>query len=47
MTIVVGRGNKRKVFDLPCGEIINTFAKSNPTDYKNALAEVCAMFNIR
>jgi hypothetical protein len=40
MNIIQGRGNKRRVIELPCGAIFAQAAKAEPREYASALNAV-------
>lgn len=46
MNIVIGRGNNRKVYELPSGELITAVAKGAPEEYKVFLNNICELLKI-
>lgn len=44
MTIVIGRGNSRKCYEVPCADIIN---RGNTADQKTLTNNVFRLLNIR
>ena len=43
MNIVTGRGNSRRVLELPCGAVFAQGSKSEPADYRAAINVVNEM----
>jgi hypothetical protein len=46
MNIVIGRGKKRQVIELPTGEIMAASAKHDPESYKAGLAQLCGLLKV-
>lgn len=46
MRIVLGRGKKRIVYELPCGYLIAQVVKSDPVGYEQNLGVICNILNV-
>lgn len=46
MRIVIGRGNSRKVYDLPAGQVFNRAARDEPDAYRELRDNVCRLVGV-
>lgn len=47
MDIVIGRGNRRQVISLPCGQVMAAAQKQDPADYKKGLEVLLCILGVR
>lgn len=47
MTIVIGRGNRRQVIELPCAALVQAAEKANPQQHAANIRTLCDILGVR